>query len=111
MIRLTRKPTFKFKVELAQPGTDERATLTLVGKAYGQEALKERIEKAKALEGRDAEYLMQFVEDWDPPIGDDDKPVSFSQEAFAKFIDAWPQSGAAIYNAYLRELNANRLKN
>lgn len=111
MIRLKPKPTFKFKVELAQPGADERATLTLVGRHKGQKELRELIDKAKELDGKDAEFLPLFLEDWDGVIDDDGKPVKFGSDAIGVFLDSWPGAGLVVFEQYCKQLSAGRLKN
>ena len=111
MIKLKPSPTFKFKVELALPGTEERAKFTLIGKHMGQAALKAWAEKAGEMAGRDAEYLAGVIESWDDVCDEEGKPVKFGPQAFGALIDAYPGTGVAIFSAYVRELSAGRTKN
>jgi hypothetical protein len=110
-IKLRQKPTFKFRVELSQPGTDERASLALVGKHKGQAELKELVGKAGELEGKDAEFLPLFLDGWEGVLDDEGKPVKFSVENVAEFLDQWPGSGLAIFQEYCRQISAGRAKN
>jgi hypothetical protein len=110
-IRLRQKPTFKFRVELAQPGTDERAALTLVGKHKGQTELRELVNKAGEMDGKDGEFLPLFLDGWEGVLDEDGKPEKFSAETVAEFLDQWPGSGLAIFTEYCRQLSAGRPKN
>jgi hypothetical protein len=110
-IKLRQKPTFKFRVELAQPGTDERATLALVGKHKGQNELRDLVGKAGELEGKDAEFLPLFLEDWEGVQDEDGKPAKFTTENVAEFLDQWPGAGLVIFQEYCKQISAGRLKN
>jgi hypothetical protein len=109
-IRLKPNPTFKFRVKLAVPGSDERAEFTLIGKHQGQKALRAWIESAKELDGRDVTYLAAVVVGWEG-VTDDGKPVEFSEEAFATLLDSYAGSMLVVFSAYVEELSAGRAKN
>lgn len=110
-IRLKQKPTFKFRVELSQPGTEEREVLWLLGKHKGQAELKELVGKAGEVDGRDAEFLPLFLDGWEGVLDDEGKPVKFTTENLAEFLDQWPGAGLAIFTEYCRQLSAGRAKN
>lgn len=111
MIKLQPSPSFKFRVEVAVPGSNEPGAVMLVGRHKGQVALKEWGERAKQMEGRDAEFLLEVIEDWSEVADADAKPVKFTRENFGAFLDAYPGSSLAIFQAYIRELSAGRTKN
>lgn len=111
MIKLKPNPTFKFRVTLALPGSDERATFTLVGRHKGAKALNEWANRAKDLEGQDAKFLAEVLSGWDDVRDDDGAAVPFSEDALAALLDGHPGAGLEIFRAYANELSAARQKN
>ena len=111
MIKLKPNPTFRFKIEVAVAGSTEPARFTLVGKHQGQGALRDWAEHAKDLDGKDAEFLLPWIEGWEDVHDEDGKAVKFSAETFAALLDNYPGSSLAIFQAYVRELSAARGKN
>lgn len=105
--KLTPSPTFKFAVQIREPGGDTFRTLPLVGKHKSRKDLKAWIESAP---GRaDDEFLADALVGWEV-VDDAGQPVPFSREALATLIDTWPTAGDDIYQAYLRELTEARKK-
>ena len=111
MIRIKPNPTFRFKVDLAIPGSAEPAKLTFVGRHQGQAALRQWAEGAKDLDGNDAAFLLPVLDGWDDVVDEDGKPVKWSSEALGALLDAYPGSGLQIFSVYVRELSASRGKN
>ncbi|MEY2654569.1 MAG: hypothetical protein RLZZ524_1597 [Pseudomonadota bacterium] len=111
MIRLKPSPTFRFRVELAVPGSEDRAKFTLIGKHQGQSALKAWAEKAGEMEGKDVVFLSSAIAGWEDVTDDEGKPVVWNEQNFGALIDAYPGAGLAIFQAYIRELSAGRTKN
>lgn len=111
MFKLNPTPTFKFRVKVYRPGEDLPTTLTLVGRHQKQSQLKTWLEKGRAAEGKDAEFLLDVVCGWEDVAGEDDKPVTFNAEAFSALLDAYPGVGLQIVEAYIGELSAGRAKN
>jgi hypothetical protein len=110
-IKLQPSPTFKFKVDLAVPGSEEPARFTLVGKHQGQKALAEWAGKAKEMEGQDAAFLFNVIAGWHEVQDETGKAVAFTEEVFKTFVDNYPGSGLQIFTSYVRELSAGRGKN
>ena len=100
MFKLEPSPTFKFRVRLSVPGSEEPATLTLA--SWG-----------KSAEGneKDARFLMGAIVGWESVVDAEGKAVPFDETAFARAINNYPGAGLAILKAYARELNAGREKN
>lgn len=111
MIRLKPNPTFRFKVALGLPGSEERATFTLVGRHKGAKALQEWAGRAREAEGQDHKFLAEAIDGWDDVLDADGAPVPYSADALAALLDAYPGSGLEIFRAYVAELSAARGKN
>lgn len=111
MIKLTPKPTFRFKVEVSLPGGAEPARFVLIGRHITQTALKSWADRAREQVGNDVDHLLEFVEGWDEVMDDENRPVKFSPDTFATLLDAYPGLGMAVIDAFIRELNVARQKN
>lgn len=111
MFKLQPAPTFKFRVSIAKPGSEEPETLKLLGRHKGQEELRAWGDRAKEMEGKDAAFLLEVVEGWEDVCDAEGKAVKFSAEAFGALLDAYPGSGLQVFQAYVRELSAGRTKN
>jgi hypothetical protein len=111
MIKLHPNPSFKFRVEVAIPGAVDPARFVLVGRHMTQTDLRAWGERAKAMEGQDAEFLLSAVEGWEEVVDADGKAVKFSPEAFGALLESYPGASLQIFQSYIRELSAGRTKN
>lgn len=99
-------PTFPFKVEIREPGSETCRSLPLIGKHKGRKALKAWIESAKDRD--DVEFLMDVLDGWE--VRRAGVAVPFNADTLGELLDEWPSAGDAIYQGYLKELTEARRK-
>ena len=110
MFRIAPAPTFDAEVLLTVPGAPERAALALTFRHRGRKALRDWIDRAKSA-ASDAAYLGEVIEGWKGVEDADGRPLPYSAEALAQLLDAYPASGAELFDQYLDALTRAREKN
>jgi hypothetical protein len=105
MFKLQPNPTFK--AEVAIPTVEGEGKITFEFKHKGRKALKEYIDSLGEGENarEDADALGELIAGWS---GVDE---TYSPDALATLLDAYPVASRAIFEAYNRALLEGRSKN
>lgn len=116
LLRIVPKPTFTAEVNITVPGEEKPATIELVFKHQGRQALRAWVDAGRTpgpdgSPPSDAQWLGQVVAGWAGPVDAAGQPVPFTPAALASVLDAYPAAAREIYNAYLAALSESRAKN
>lgn len=110
MFKIVAEPTFTCEVLLSRPASDTPVPMDVTWKHQDTDQHVKWL-AAAASRTDDAAFLGEVIVGWGRVLGEDDKPLPYSEAALRALLKAFPASPKELVQAYHARLTDARAKN